>query len=132
MFFPQSVQKKRICLVGCCLFVSLFVSLFVCFVCLLNGTQGVIFGFSGSIVGVSFVFFIPGLFFILLGRAVYSKASVRILNDTDFSDPELMTKPISPKVMIGEKQEQNKIYLKYIYFICSYWRDFGWSCDFAW
>ncbi len=48
----------------------------------------IIFGFSGSLLGVWFVFLIPGIFFILLGRA--ARYTVVPLNDGDFSDPETM------------------------------------------
>jgi amino acid permease len=47
---------------------------------------GIIFGFSGSLLGVWVVFLIPGVFFILLGRAV--RYAVVPLNDGHFVGPE--------------------------------------------
>lgn len=51
---------------------------------------------------VSFIFFIPGLFFILLGRALSSSSDrLLALNDTDFSEPEATGRTSSPGSMIG-------------------------------
>jgi hypothetical protein len=45
----------------------------------------IIFGFSGSIIGVAFVFLIPGIFFVRFARADQSFRTLN-LNDADFVD----------------------------------------------
>ena len=59
----------------------------------------IIFGFSGALIGVAFVFFIPGLFFVLISRRTRERG-LSALNDSDFVDPN-MEHMTSPKLMLG-------------------------------
>ncbi len=58
---------------------------------------GIIFGFSGSVLGVWVVFLVPGVFFILLGRSSHHYRVVP-LNEGDFAEPD--TSSPSSRVML--------------------------------
>ncbi len=76
---------------------------------------------------MSFIFLIPGLLFILLGRAVALNKSVRLMNDTDFNEPELAPPPFSSTTLIGEYENLANLFL--IRKLCfSNWGDSNCGC----
>lgn len=77
--------------------ISISLIVVVGFIAYLLPSIDVVFSFSGSVIGVLFVYLIPGIFFVLLGRSRQRSRGYAV-NDADLVDPSYSPSPLLLKV----------------------------------